>query len=418
MLILLLSGLSIPITVSASFMGPMQAPPNGNVPGVVWNIPTGMGARGQQNATEFNIAGSGRLGGDLILEDSKALRIDKVGLATLNIGNWGSGAQPLVTYLYGDFAVAPVGPGGDELGDGGKILAQKFCLISDGCISNWPVGGGAVGDITGVTVGQGLIGGGQDGEISIDIDKNIINSVFVNQDGDTMTGALILNADPTGLLEATTKQYVDNADSGKISGISAGTGLTGGGTEGEVAIELTPAYIDGSAYDDRFVNLSGDNMTGSLIIDGFMDTKSGIRLYNNPAIETGVYVPFASMYGFYGFGNEAGGRFQNTLTNSGGSVGQKFYGGVFNGPSGGVGVGAEAFSANDYAFYAMIGKSRFNGDLELQTDIIANNNTPSACETADVGLGAGTVSCPLGKFLTGIRRNADDKIDGLVCCEL
>ena len=37
------------------------------------------------------------------------------------------------------------------------------------------------------------------------------NNNFLEKSGDTMTGSLILAADPTDKLEATTKQYVDNA---------------------------------------------------------------------------------------------------------------------------------------------------------------------------------------------------------------
>ena len=49
-------------------------------------------------------------------------------------------------------------------------------------------------------------------KVSAITDENgvVIDNIFVNTSGDTMTGALILNADPTNLLGATTKQYVDN----------------------------------------------------------------------------------------------------------------------------------------------------------------------------------------------------------------
>ena len=39
-----------------------------------------------------------------------------------------------------------------------------------------------------------------------------IDDRYVNVNGDTMTGSLILNADPTNDLGAVTKQYVDNLD--------------------------------------------------------------------------------------------------------------------------------------------------------------------------------------------------------------
>ena len=44
-------------------------------------------------------------------------------------------------------------------------------------------------------------------------DRPPVNSDFVHEDGDTMVGDLVLNADPTVPLGAATKQYVDNRES-------------------------------------------------------------------------------------------------------------------------------------------------------------------------------------------------------------
>jgi len=55
--------------------------------------------------------------------------------------------------------------------------------------------------------------------------QDAIGYVPVNLAGDTMVGALVLNADPTTALQASTKQYVDNGLSAKVS--SAGDTMTG-----------------------------------------------------------------------------------------------------------------------------------------------------------------------------------------------
>ena len=88
----------------------------------------------------------------------------------------------------------------------------------------------------------------------------------VLKSGDTMTGQLILPADPTASLGATTKQYVDNADALKLN-LSGGT-LTGGLTlAADPSANLgaaTKQYVDNAA--GAKLNLSGGTMTGALTL--------------------------------------------------------------------------------------------------------------------------------------------------------
>jgi hypothetical protein len=69
---------------------------------------------------------------------------------------------------------------------------------------------------------------------------------YVNTVGDTMTGPLFMPADPVEPLEVATKQYVD-------------ANIGGGGT-GD--------WLDQESGDARYVNLSGDIMTGALVLSG------------------------------------------------------------------------------------------------------------------------------------------------------
>lgn len=218
----------MPVRAFGAFVGPTQAPPDGNVPGVIWNKPAADINQAQAGA-DYNISGSGRLGGDVYLGNAKALRIDAQGSTSLNIGNWGNGT--FVLNVIGDIQT--------DASDGaeGKMTAQKFCLGAS-CITAWPNGGG---------------GGSSD---------------YVLKSGDVMSGFLTLNADPNDSLQAATKHYVDtsvaNAGGGDITGVTAGTGLQGGAQTGNATLQLDASHQDGSAYDDRFVNISGDIMTGNL----------------------------------------------------------------------------------------------------------------------------------------------------------
>ncbi len=218
----------MPVQTFGAFVGPTQAPPDGNVPGVIWNKQAADANQAQVGA-DYNISGSGRLGGDVYLGNAKALRIDAQGNTSLNIGNWGNGT----------FLLNVVGDIQTDASDGaeGKMTAQKFCLGAS-CITSWPNGGG---------------GGSSD---------------YVLKSGDVMSGFLTLNADPTDSLQAATKHYVDtsvaNAGGGDITGVSAGAGLQGGAQTGNATLQLDASHQDGTAYDDRFVNISGDSMTGNL----------------------------------------------------------------------------------------------------------------------------------------------------------
>lgn len=74
------------------------------------------------------------------------------------------------------------------------------------------------------------------------IDQTIADGRYVNINGDTMTGPLILVTDPTGALEAATKQYVDNSIMASSEGL----------TEAEA--------------DALYVNVGGDTMVGALLV--------------------------------------------------------------------------------------------------------------------------------------------------------
>lgn len=72
-------------------------------------------------------------------------------------------------------------------------------------------------------------------------DSNFASTVVLKA-GSTMTGDLILNADPTTNLGAATKQYVDavTSGSGTVTSVASGTGLTGGPitTSGTLSVDV------------------------------------------------------------------------------------------------------------------------------------------------------------------------------------
>ena len=88
----------------------------------------------------------------------------------------------------------------------------------------------------------------------------------VSKTGDTMTGALILNANPTAALGAATKQYVDSA---------IGSGTAGG---------ATTAYVDAQVA--LRVAKAGDTMTGALILNA--NPTAALGAATKQYVDTGV----------------------------------------------------------------------------------------------------------------------------------
>lgn len=95
------------------------------------------------------------------------------------------------------------------------------------------------GDITGVTVGSGLIGGGTSGTVSIEADTSVLQLRI----GSSCTpGSSIRAIGADGTVDCQT-----DADSGgDISAVNAGNGLAGGGSEGNVTLSIPVGGVTGS----------------------------------------------------------------------------------------------------------------------------------------------------------------------------
>jgi hypothetical protein len=113
--------------------------------------------------------------------------------------------------------------------------------------------------ITSIVAGDGLDGGGSGGSVTLDVDSTVLRTTIVNAKGDIIAASA--DNTPAILTVASTNGYVLSVNSatatglewtvpnpGDITGVTAGTGLTGGGTSGTVTLDLANTAVTPNSY--------------------------------------------------------------------------------------------------------------------------------------------------------------------------
>jgi hypothetical protein len=317
----------------------------------------------QTGTTAINVAGK--------------LNLPAIGTATSSAGS-NSRPQDFVASAYNSSTAAavnqafqwqaqPVGndtstPSGSLnllFGSGSSTPAQTgLAIASNGEITfakgqKFP--GTGDGTITGITTasGSGLSGGGTSGTLSLSIPAAGVtntmlkdSSITLNANsagGLTTPGAMTLGSTNTiGLKPCSANQILEysgsvwncsSAGTGTITGVTAGSDLTGGGTSGSVTLNLDTTKVPLLASANTFTNGQTINTTGytnGLNINTaggsgiFSISTSGVGVSGSSTNSTGVSGVTASAsgsYGVYGQNVASGGIAIYGISSFGGGVG-------------------------------------------------------------------------------------------------
>jgi hypothetical protein len=106
-------------------------------------------------------------------------------------------------------------------------------INQDGSVSCEPVAGGT-GDITGVTAGIGLLGGGGTGDVALSVDAAMVQSRISTA---CAAGTALREIGQNGVATC------EPVGTGDITGVTAGAGLSGGGSAGTVTMSVNTTVV-------------------------------------------------------------------------------------------------------------------------------------------------------------------------------
>ena len=194
-------------------------------------------------------------------------------------------------------------------------------MIVDGSIQRADIGFSlGTGTITAVNPGNGLMGGGLSGSVSLALAAEFANGQaydtrFVRRDESASVSGSMLrdgSVNSAKIADASIQPADLGFAMGTVTQVVAGTGLTGGGSSGPVTLSLNTNYQNGMAYDARFVRKGEESVvTSAMVRDGEL---TGADIKNNSLTQEDLAFNIGDITGVQTLNGITGGGLTGDLT--------------------------------------------------------------------------------------------------------